>query len=344
MNIIRLLAMCSIVWGHCLYGWEEKVFCRPDYQIIQAVIIQSGRIGTIWFFLISGFFLSDKLSGFNIVSFTRYRLLSLIVPWAIFLSLYILIEVVHLSPDKQILHGDIKPAIHMSFELFKAFIFHGAYWFIPASIITAYVLITLKKYINQPWLCITLICFTVFYSVNLYYRWITVDHTKAFWGYTLFLWMGIQVKRNIDQFKVALDKIPWTLLLTCLILMFTLSCWEGIKLTQIGCADAYSSLRCSNSILAIAGFLCLLKSDGFQWIHKLNSAKYVYGIYLVHSIIGTEISPFLNRYLAHYSLFDNLPYLIVIQCLYFSIVFASSYFLVAGITKSPLYFVVGRRR
>jgi len=35
INMLRSVAICSVVWGHCLLGLEHKIFVGFDDQIVQ---------------------------------------------------------------------------------------------------------------------------------------------------------------------------------------------------------------------------------------------------------------------------------------------------------------------
>jgi len=245
---------------------------------------------------------------------------------------------------QQILDGNLKPAISMAFGLLKAFVFHGAYWFIPVTIVIVFVLILFKNHLDKLWFAIALASISLFYNVNLYHRWIPTDHAKAFLSYTFFMWLGIQIKRHIHQLKRIIDKLSWPVLLGMMVLTFAISCWEGLILIKIGCTDPYASLRWSNSAISILLFLSVLKSGKMKRVRRLKPQRYVYGVYLVHSIIGSELSPAYNRYILQHKLFNNFPGLILAQSLFFLAVLSLSYIAVMVVMRSPLYFTLGRYR
>src|SRR5471030_2786257 len=51
IDTIRFIAMCSIVWGHCNLGSETTIYHSSTDIILQSIVLQMGKIGTIIFFL-----------------------------------------------------------------------------------------------------------------------------------------------------------------------------------------------------------------------------------------------------------------------------------------------------
>lgn len=343
INIIRLIAIASVVWGHCLYSIEHKVFFKQNEQIIQTVLLETGRIGTVMFFIISGFLINDKLSRFNPLGYLRYRLFSLILPWAIFLSSFTFIQTMRELGLQQMVHNPHHTIVVM-LGLFRIFLFHSAYWFIPVSILSVMVLVMFKQYVKNLWFGVLLACVTLFYGVNLYYAWIPVDHTKAFIGYIFFLWLGMQIKTHSATVQNILNHLSWPVLSGLLALFFIAACFEAIKLNSIGCADPYASIKISNSILSVIAFLTLLKSSRMKRLNRLNPQNYVYGIYLMHCIIITELMPYVNTFIAHYKFNNNLPAMALILGIAFSITITINYLIIMILKRSALSFILGITR
>lgn len=343
MNIVRFLAICSIVWGHSLYQFEHTVFHTFTDQAIQSVLLQIGRIGTVMFFIITGYFLSDKITGFSVLSYLRYRLRSLIIPWAIFLSLYILIQVFHTVSLKQLVEGNLSGALQLVSGLFKAFVFHSAYWFVPVSVAATLILIAFKNHVNKKGFGLLLAVISVFYSINLYHGWISVNHTKAIAGYVFYIWLGVQIKNNIHTLHAVLAKISWPALICLASVTFVIACMEGMKLTAIGSQDPYASIRWSNAVLSILLLLSCLKSGKMGGINNLNPQSNVYGVYLAHSIIISELLPASNTFISSHNLYVHMPQLIIAQLIFFAFTFTATYLLVMGLKRTPLYFMVGRK-
>jgi len=241
----------------------------------------------------------------------------------------------------QILHGPAGVTLLFAYNLSKGSVFHAAYWFIPVALISVLLLIAFKKHINNLWLGMFLGVCALFYGVNLYHGWVSANHTQAFVGYVFFVWLGAQLKIHSEWIKPLLGNLPWPALLAISLILFAIACLEGMTLASIGCVDPYASLRISNAVLSIVVFLYLLKSHRFNWIRHLRPGQNTYGIYLIHSIVISELTPLVGRHIYKYHLQQHLPYLFLIQLLFFAIVLAISFIAVECLRRSPLRFVIG---
>jgi len=117
-----------------------------------------------------------------------------------------------------------------------------------------------KKVINTRVFAAVLALITFFYSVNLYYAWVSVNHTKSLLGYTFFMWLGVQLRQHIFYVHSVIARISWQGLIAALLTTFALSCAEALHLSTIGCKDAYASIRITNIGLSIVLLIIFLKS------------------------------------------------------------------------------------
>ena len=344
MNVIRFLSVCSIVWGHCLLGWDHVSSHNNLFLFTRAIFIQIGRIGTINFFFISGYFLIDKINQFNIISYLRHRLFTLILPWVFFLSLFVLIQIFEVIPFHQLVTTSISQILVTALKLGNAFIFHSAYWFVPASIVSAVILVLFQKHLNRAWFGAILIGITLFYEINLYHGWITTSHSKAFVGYTLFMWLGMQVKINLPRIKAFVDNLSWAIIFPIILFCFAMAAAEGVKLMTLGSADPFASIRFSNAILSIVTFLSLLKSTRLDWVNIFKPRNTVYGIYLIHCIFISQLTGLINKNVSGTNQTTNLQYSIIIQVIFFSFIMATSWVIVKAINRSPFKFIIGTKK
>lgn len=288
MDIVRLVGIISIIWGHCLYDWERSSFhtqAFPDY--LKLILLELGRVGTVCFFLLSGYFMNDRLRSLTVMSYLRSRFSSVILPWFIYLSLYVLLE----TSNRLSIHDLSNPSkvISLFKSLYLVFIFHGAYWFVPAALICGSAMIAINKYIDRSWLGSTLLTITIFYSINLYANWIDVNHTKAVAGYALFTWLGITLRRKENQIFSYIQRIHWATILILGVAFFTAACIESMYLKQLGGKDPFASIRASNILFSLILFVALLKKMNYGVLAALKTRKYVYGLYLIHSIVISQL-------------------------------------------------------
>ncbi len=288
MDIVRLLSICSIIWGHCLYDWEKQGFSADQLSNAQLFLLETGRMGTVCFFLLSGYFMSDKLPTWTVFTYLRARFVPIILPWVAYLSAFVVIQAWHLVSHADLQHPG--RLLALCINLYKVFIFHAAYWFVPAALLCGCLLVFLNKQLNNYWLGLVLAVCTLFYSINLHYAWVDVNHTKAVAGYALFTWLGVMLKRHEGVITPWIMKLSWLPLTVAMLAFFAIACVESRVLLHTGSHDPFASIRLSNVILSLLFFVTLLKwpySDRFQF---LKPRKYVYGLYLVHSIVISELT------------------------------------------------------
>jgi hypothetical protein len=207
---------------------------------------------------------------------------------------------------------------------------------------SACVLIICKKFINKLWFGAVLAGITLFYSVNLYHGWLPVNHARSFLGYAFFMWLGVQFKVYLYYVKVFVERLRWRILIPVIIVAFALACREGWTLKSIGCIDSYASIRFSNACLSLLLLFAVLKTGKMTWVEKIKPHKYIYGVYLVHSVIILRLMPRISKLISQFNLFANIPLAVLVQLFVFACIISLTYGVVIIIKKSPLKFMVGR--
>lgn len=341
MNVIRFIAICSVVWGHSLLGYEERIFNNIHYQMLHAVMVQAGRVGTIMFFLVSGFLLYDKIHRYTPITYLRHRLKQVIYPWMVFLFLVVIIQLSNVASINSFFNGNFPHTLLVMWVLVKGSVFHAAYWFVPVAVMSALILVALKKHINKTWFGIVLAVLSLFHGINLYLGWIPVSHTVAVLGYIFYLWLGLFIKRHIEEIKGILDNFSMLTLCCIVVVVFWLACIEGINLTHLGCTDAYASLRLSNAELSVLLFIVLLKSNSMSFIDRFKPQQNTFGIYLIHSLVIMQLVPVVNAFLE--TRFNQLSALqfTELQLLFFMIVFFMTLGVVQLLRHTPLRVLLG---
>jgi hypothetical protein len=230
----------------------------------------------------------------------------------------------------------------LTYNLFIAAIFHAAFWFIPVSIISACLLVVCKKVVNSLWFGTLLGCITLFYCINLYHGWVSANHARSFLGYAFFMWLGMQCKVYLVYLNAFIKKLKWWWLLPAISLAFLVACREAWVLKSIGCIDPFASIRFSNAFVSMLIFFAILKFHKMAWVDKIKPHKYIYGVYLVHSIVILNLMPWLSSFTVKHHLFSNIPLAVLFQILVFACVMLFTYGVVVAIKNSPLRFLIGR--
>ncbi|MES2829641.1 MAG: acyltransferase [Bacteroidota bacterium] len=340
LDFARFIAICSIVWGHAVIVIPPTIL--KNYSYIHSFVLQSGKVGTVMFFIISGFFLNRKIETFTVPGYLRYRTFSLIVPWISCLSLYILILIIDDLAFKEVVKENAWVSIKSIVVLYKDFIFYTSYWFIPIAILSSCILIVFKNFINKMWFGLILLCITLFYDINFYYNWVSALHTKAIFGYVFFVWLGIQINAHLKIVDILLQKISWKVVVPLLIVGLWASCYEGWKLSLLGSADSYASLRFSNAIFSVVLFFSILKFKDIDWLNYLHPRKYVFGIYLIHCIVISMLKPKIEKVLLSEGFFDTAIHLLIAQVLLFVFLFSLVQLIVIAIKESRFSAFLGR--
>ncbi|MGZ3754448.1 MAG: acyltransferase family protein [Mucilaginibacter sp.] len=329
IDTIRFLAICSIVWGHCNLGFETANFRPASSLIIQSIALQTGRIGTIIFFLISGFLIGPKIQSYTPFIFLKHRFKSTILPWLIFVILFSMIVLANSPTLKQaFLNRDFHKVLLINSNVVMASVFYFAYWFIVVFIISALVLIAFKRNLNNGWFGAALALITLFYSINLHYGWVSVHHTKAFLGYAFFMWLGIQLNRYYQLFVRLLHNTSWHLLIVLFAVSFLFACYEGFYLSKTGCADPYASIRLSNIFNSLIAFACLFKIGNIGWINRLEPRRVVYGVYLLHNILICVLINFYASYISNANTTPDAYRMLFTELIAFAFILTTSILLV----------------
>jgi len=342
LSALRFVAICSIVWGHSLLGWDTRHFTSTRMFVLQTVMIELGRLGTVIFFIISGYFLEGKIGRLNVGQYLVYRSKSIIIPWLIFVFICVCLQFMHVFSFYQLQHARLAVVLPVIENLLSGSVFYAAYWFIPVSIISACILLATYKYTYKIWYVVLLGCITFFYCINLYTGWIDVNHTKSLLGYTFFMWVGVAFKKHIVAIHKTISGIKWGYLIGLIVLAFATSCGEGLLLKANGCKDAFASIRFTNIILSLLIFAAFLKNRSLYSFKKLKPEKYVYGVYLIHSIVLLEVIPVINGLVKAQRWVNDVALLLVLQLLFFAAVVVLSYLLSVIIKNSRLHFLTGR--
>ncbi|WP_337041560.1 acyltransferase [Emticicia sp. 17c] len=328
MNVIRFVAICSIVWCHSLLGLEDKNYPHVADKLFQAFIVQFGRIGTISFFIISGFFLNSKLANYTIFAYLKKRFRKTIMPWLIVLMVCVSLEMLPKISIGQLLDPQyLKSLIILSFSTIKNILLYTSFWFVPASLFSACIIIAFRKVVNQYWFGLVLLLISIFYGANLYLGWVPQTHTKAWLGYVFFMWAGIQLKRKLAVVHQFIEKIQTNKIWLIILLLFMVACTESIYLKVQGCTDAFGSIRMSNALLFAFVFLLLLKTDSLLWLNRLHPQYHVYGVYLIHSILITQLVNLFPAWVK-YCVSLSASRFVLFQIALFAIALSLSYLLV----------------
>ncbi|WP_316769735.1 acyltransferase [Pedobacter frigiditerrae] len=288
IDSIRGIAMLGIVLEHSSAFWLLKYESYND-KLIQAGYMTVFKFATITFFLISGFLINHKFTEYTPIQYLKNRFKNTIGPWLFWIFIYLTLLIGH-----QVFITLKTTAPHISpinwydstVGMFFLVIFHSNYWFILNFLICIAILLLFKKYIYKWEFGFILALFSLFYSVNLYYGWLPLEHTTALFGFVFYLWLGIILNKHFDRVKAILGNISFGTIIIVNIVLFALATLESVHLMDLNLKDPFNTLRITNIIYSFGIFALLLKIKDMKNVQKiLNPRHTTFGIYLLHLII-----------------------------------------------------------
>jgi hypothetical protein len=203
---VRFISILAIVMLHAEMFYRTYPIGGVSWML-QAAVIQLPKFGTICFFLISGFLLGDKLATYSVSDYFKRRFQTTIKPYLFWVCLSLLISAVRPWTGRLVeLHSASEFGLYMLDELFFV-LFLSNYWFILTFLISLFILLVFRRYLMSYRFGLILFGLTLFYSTNLYFRWILTDHTAAFLGFVFYLWLGVQFNRHQQRLMTLLNTL-----------------------------------------------------------------------------------------------------------------------------------------
>lgn len=289
---IRCIAMMSIVAEH---NWGSYNFSPSTSKYwLYILIVQFAKFGTIIFFLLAGFLISEKFSEYTPGQYLKRRFSTTFGPWLFWSLMYILCFIINLRVKARMYHDD-RFNLHNILEEVKIVYLFTNYWFIINFMISITLLLIFKKYLYSKVFGGVLLLFTLFYTINVHFEWIDPSHTIAILGFIFFLWLGAQLRKNWALIEARMQTLSYTPIIAITVVTFALSIWEIRVLTIEHSIDAFNTLRISNVLYSLIVFVLLLKIKHFKGIAYLRSRQTTYGIYLIHYIIIIFLIPEILR-------------------------------------------------
>lgn len=122
------------------------------------------------------------------------------------------------------------------------------------------------------------------YGANLYAQWFTTQHTTAWFGFMIYLWVGAYARQNWATLEPMIRKIDWKWLLVSTALTGAAVALETRYLMTFS-DDSANALKFSNHVYSISWCLLLI---AFPWRivpRWIDSRRESFGVYLTHPLI-----------------------------------------------------------
>lgn len=344
IDTIRFITISIIVWSHSLLpAWHDQSADELFEEIIKSFVKQLGAISTIIFFIVSGILMRSKLQGYSLRGYFNERIPVVYGPWLFIVCFNVLLIMFHQLSQQDLLATRSLSTIAKSiYAIVNGLIVYGPYWFVLTYLVGMVVLIYFKRYSGNIYFGLVLGAITLFYAVNFHFEWIDTFHTKAILGYTFFIWLGFQFHSHWKEILAKAKKITWPIILTMMLVFFSIACYEGYILSLKGVRDPFASNRITNIIFSVIFFLFLLKIGPIRIINNLRPRKIVYGVYLINSIVIFGLTLMFKKFIDNLN-FVDIWLLLILQFVFFAITLMLTYLIVYFLINSSLRWIIGSR-
>lgn len=324
--------MAAIIGVHTLQSYGTKIHAGAFPDSFN-YLLQPIKFGTLTFFLVAGFLFGERIDYVQPGEYFLRRLRTRFLPWCFWVSLWC---VVRITAD--LLYGNADLDFNYLTWVVKFYATEGTYWFIPNLLIALAILLVLRRFLRDIRVGLLFLGASLFYSVNIYGRWITVVHTHAVFGYVFHLWLGAWAAWHFEELKGWLKRIPAVVMIAIAMLSLCLAAAETTLLIHLGSVEPSNTLCVTNQIYSVVLVLALLKLKGAVWPRFVQVREHTYGLYLVHtfavSFFVRAIYPVI-QYLAGASRWVLWAGSIVMLPLMYAMVYGGSLLLVRTLLSYP---------
>jgi fucose 4-O-acetylase-like acetyltransferase len=305
-DAVRFVAMCAIIFQHSFLVDRNLLAASSSSLFFFYALKIVAKIGSISFFVVSGFLLSDALTRYSSEEYLQKRVKNIAKPYILFICFYLLLHAAGAFFGQQKIDSLAKLPLFLG-DSIVTILFFTSYWFIFNYFISVLILLSLRKYLYSPILGAILLVFTLVYAVNVHVEWFLPHHTIAFFGFTFFLWLGANLKPHEARFWPWVYGTPYWKLIVITLIALAADLYETYYLIGKGATIADSSLKVTNIIYALCVLVLLCKVSKVMTFRWLNPRQETYPLYLVHPIFLKVIN------YAVLPLFPALSSLVVIK-------------------------------
>ena len=339
IDAIRCLSMIAIVAEHSMgAGGYTFAYGTPKYWAY-ITLLQVAKFGTISFFLLAGFLISEKFTDYTPAQYLKRRISTTFGPWLFWTFVYVIAMIITLRIKERIYHnGDFN--LTNILNNVKIIYLYSNYWFIINFLVSISILLVFRKYLYSWWLGFILGLFSLFYAINIHLEWVSPKHTTAILGFVFFLWLGAQMRKHMDAMENFAKRLSYPLWLILLTVTYSLSIYE-INVLNGKSIDPVNTLRISNILFSLVCFMLLFKIKSFRAVSYLKPRQTTFGIYLIHYLVLIFLLP---EIFIHFTINVNelnIPQYLLLKLITFLLTYGTTLAMVLGISNSPVKKLVG---
>ena len=335
---IRCISMMTVIFEHGFGSHDLPLHATKFWIYIS--FIQAAKFGTVIFFMIAGFLISEKFTDYTPGQYVKRRFSNTFGPWLFWSVVFIVFNIVAQYVPGTIFKNDNFRLEHI-LKGIKYTYCYTTYWFIVNFMVSIMVLLVFKRHLYSLALGACLLVCTLFYSINIYFEWFDPRHSTALLGFVFFLWLGAQMRKYWLAITQWINKISYYWLILAALLTYGLAICEMLILIHRNSGDPYNTLRISNLIFSVVVFALLIKINNIPVLNYLKPRQTTYGLYLIHFIITVFV---LNAILQLFNIneeFLSPLQFTLLRISEFLIVYVITLVIVMVINKTPARKLIG---
>jgi probable poly-beta-1,6-N-acetyl-D-glucosamine export protein len=345
-DFIRFVAMCAIIFQHSFIVEKSLLIADPNSVVVFFFLKVIAKIGSISFFLVSGFLLSSALDRYSPKDYLNKRVKNIFRPYILFVAIYLMLDCAGAFFGAQRISSFTELPAFIASKILGILFFTIFNYFISVML-----LLSLRKFLYERWLGVTLFCCTMVYSLNVHFEFFLPHHTTAFVGFTFFLWLGANLGKQETKFWNFIEGVPYWKVFVLVGVTLSVNLYETYYLLEKGATVVDSSLKFTNILYALSVFLLLSKVGNKVTFKTLNPRDETYALYLIHPIflkvINYAILPMLPAVTAILTINDasEVSWLTILlyQVAWFIAIYMMSLITVKVILYSPWRWIFGKQ-
>lgn len=317
IHTVRFWSMVAIVIMHGVYCAAEYGSLSP-FEV--SLLVQTFKFGTIAFFLISGFLLGDRLPANKPFSYLERRASRLMPAWAAWFVLQVLFTTAMRFAHWPLVLPARSDLPSILWEISVWCFTVTALWFVPNFMVALSCVVLLRRWLNDLRLGAVLLAINLFYTVNVYMRWIPSQHSEALFGFALYVWLGAWCALRKEKVIAWVHALSRGRLTACLLLAATAALIESYLLAEHGNKDYVNTLRLGNQVYGVLITIALVRIRRVTWPRSVDVAAHTYGVYLTHTIALGVLFTLAGHLLRHHGRLSTggtvMMWLLIAPCAY----------------------------
>jgi fucose 4-O-acetylase-like acetyltransferase len=342
--------MCAIIFQHSFIVEKSLLIADSSSVVLFFFLKVIAKIGSISFFLVSGFLLSSALERYSSKEYLNKRVKNIFKPYILFVGIYLMLDCLGAFFGAQRITSFTELPAFIASKIL-GILFFTSYWFIFNYFISVMILLSLRKFLYERWFGVLLFCCTMVYSVNVHFEFFLPHHTTAFVGFTFFLWLGANLRKNETAFWNFIETTPLWKVLALVAITLSINLYETYYLLEKGATVVDSSLKFTNILYAFSVFLLLCRVGNKVAFTYLNPRDETYPLYLIHplflKVINYALLPMLPAVSAVLTINETSEVswlaILMYQIGWFVAIYSMSLITVKVILYSPLRWVFGKQ-